>query len=303
MNMKKAVKTLAVTAALAAGLCISAAAVGVTVEGKAVEFTDAVPFVDENNRTQVPLRAVADAMGLEVEWDNDARVATFSKTWTLETSPRTWDVDGDGVKESYQSYVSVDFYPGRTTYDIWVESMELNLESGKLEDQGGGPSPDMDTAPVLKDGRMYAPIRYLAEEFFMDVQWDGASQTVVLTKSMPSQWHWYYSVDPDSKENNVQLLLAGVENMKSARFTALRIARLPDNPGEGFDGQPVTFAPTAGDAIIARAAENGHGPLALLTASYTFDEKGTYEVMADFTYETENGIQKESTLNLEVEVK
>ncbi len=43
--------------------------VTVMVNGVPVEFTDAMPFIDENGRTLVPLRAVADAMNLTVEWN------------------------------------------------------------------------------------------------------------------------------------------------------------------------------------------------------------------------------------------
>ena len=54
-----------------------AAGVSVTVKGKAVEWTDAKPFIDENNRTMVPLRAVGDALGLTVSWEKEAREAIF----------------------------------------------------------------------------------------------------------------------------------------------------------------------------------------------------------------------------------
>ena len=53
----------------------------VTVDGKQVEFTDAKPYVDGNGRTMVPLRPVADAMGIDVEWDSRTRTAVFSETY------------------------------------------------------------------------------------------------------------------------------------------------------------------------------------------------------------------------------
>lgn len=52
--------------------------VRVTVDGSYVEWSDAAPFIDENSRTMVPLRAVAYAMRLDVTWEAYARVATFS---------------------------------------------------------------------------------------------------------------------------------------------------------------------------------------------------------------------------------
>ena len=50
----------------------------VAVNGRDVVWTDAKPFVDENSRTMVPLRAVADAMGLSVRWDAAAKEAVFA---------------------------------------------------------------------------------------------------------------------------------------------------------------------------------------------------------------------------------
>ena len=113
----------------------------VLVNGKAVTWTDAEPFV-ENGRTLVPLRAVADAMGLTVEWDNDAREASFSgggKTIVFPIGSTTARTSGDGIVA-------------------------------------------MDTAAVIRDGRTYAPIRYLAEYFGYTVGWDNDTRTVSLTK-------------------------------------------------------------------------------------------------------------------------
>ena len=116
--------------------------ISVTVGGTAVEWTDAAPFIDANSRTMVPLRAVADAMSLTVNWDGDAREASFS----------------DGSKTIY--------FP-------------IDSTSARTSDGG---AVEMDTAAVIASERTYAPIRYLAEYFGYTVGWDGATQTVSLTK-------------------------------------------------------------------------------------------------------------------------
>lgn len=116
------------------------ASIGVTVNGSAVTWTDAAPFIDANNRTMVPLRAVGDALGLKVEWDNAAREASFS----------------DGSKTLY--------FP--------IDSNTARTNDGK--------SIPMDTAAVIVNSRTYAPVRYLAEFFGHTVTWDNASRTVVI---------------------------------------------------------------------------------------------------------------------------
>lgn len=114
--------------------------VTVTVKGEPVRWTDAVPFIDENSRTMVPLRAVADALGLKVDWDGAKREAVFS----------------DETK-------SITFSIGSTV--------------ARCED---GSTKEMDTAAVIVNDRTYAPVRYLAEYFGYKVDWDGASKTVII---------------------------------------------------------------------------------------------------------------------------
>ena len=53
-------------AACLAPAALAESGISVTVNDKAVSWTDAAPFLDSNNRTLCPLRAVADAMRLSV---------------------------------------------------------------------------------------------------------------------------------------------------------------------------------------------------------------------------------------------
>lgn len=116
-------------------------ALSVTVNGNAVQWTDAEPFIDENGRTMVPLRAVGDALGLTVDWDNTLREATFT----------------NGTKTIY---FPIDSTTARTS---------------------DGQSIQMDTAAVIVNDRTYAPVRYLAEFFGFTVGWDGTTRTVSIT--------------------------------------------------------------------------------------------------------------------------
>ena len=50
----------------------------VTVSGEGVGWPDARPFIDSNDRTLVPLRPVAYALGLQVIWDGANREAVFT---------------------------------------------------------------------------------------------------------------------------------------------------------------------------------------------------------------------------------
>ena len=113
----------------------------VTVNGKAVTWTDAAPFIDENDRTMVPLRAVADAMRLDVNWDENTREASFTGSGKTITFP---------------------------------------IGSATARGSEGEPV-QMDTAAVIVNERTYAPIRYLAEYFGYTVGWDEAARAVTIT--------------------------------------------------------------------------------------------------------------------------
>ena len=59
--------------------------INVSAAGKNIKWVDAQPFIDENGRTQIPVRAVAEAMGAKVDWDNDTNTATVTKDGTTVT--------------------------------------------------------------------------------------------------------------------------------------------------------------------------------------------------------------------------
>lgn len=126
-----------------------------------VVWTDARPFIDANNRTLVPLRAAAEALHLEVKWDNDRREAVFS-----------------GDTPYYNRYVA----------KFQIDSRIITVENYTVDYVHGGETfvsdktIEMDTAAIIVGGRTYAPIRYLADIFGVIVEWDADTDTVTLTR-------------------------------------------------------------------------------------------------------------------------
>ncbi len=57
----------------------------VKADGEKVKFTDANPFIGENNRTQMPIRVLGETLGFEVNWDDTTKTATLSTSGTLIT--------------------------------------------------------------------------------------------------------------------------------------------------------------------------------------------------------------------------
>ena len=124
-----------------------AAELNVTVDGRYVAWTDAKPFIDENDRTLVPLRPIGNALGLEVDWNDDTNTASFT--------------DGETTAE---------FVVGSDQYHAFLNDTDFHVYV------------EMDTTPVIKDSRIYAPARYLAECFHYVVGWHQSTQTVLITK-------------------------------------------------------------------------------------------------------------------------
>ena len=143
--MKKLVSlVLAAVMCIGMGTTAMAADINVTVDGKAVQWTDAKPFI-KDGRTLVPLRPIANAMGLEVNWYGSLNQAYFN--------------DGQNT---------VVFELGQKEYRYY-------------NTKGVDTKYSMDTAAISEGGRTYAPAKYLAQAFGYNVGWDQATQTVKIT--------------------------------------------------------------------------------------------------------------------------
>lgn len=205
--------------------------IGVVIDGKEVVFTSVAPFIDENNRTLAPLRAIGDAMGLTVSWVNEQRKACFTREYSWENSPLYQDSDGDGENDEYLGLESVSFKIGD---NIAIHDVQWYVKgTSPKEDScssGGFSEISMDTAAIIKDSSTYAPIKYLAEAFRYNVGWDNETSTVVL-KYMYSVhelgiqveqvagWEdsqgWMFTVDEESDIQSVDILSVEIEREAS----------------------------------------------------------------------------------------
>ena len=108
---------------------------------------DAAPYVDSNWRTMVPIRALMEAFDAEVVW--------------TEENP-------DVVTINYDAGTEIVMNVGETGYTI------------------NGVEGDMDTVPVNNDGRVYVPIRFVAEGIGFHVlplyNADGLTASVVFQR-------------------------------------------------------------------------------------------------------------------------
>ncbi|GMQ65155.1 copper amine oxidase N-terminal domain-containing protein [Vallitalea maricola] len=80
--MKKVVNLMVVVVMMLTAMMVSTVTaetfVTVKVQGETVDFPDAQPFIDANNRTLVPIRFISEALGGQVSWDGDLQQTTIT---------------------------------------------------------------------------------------------------------------------------------------------------------------------------------------------------------------------------------
>lgn len=97
-----------------------------------VNFTDAQPLIDSNDRTQVPIRAVSEMLDCDVEWISETHTAIITRE------------NGD-------------------TIIIVIGSDTMLVNGNKVK---------MDTAALIKNDRTYIPVRFVAEALGLTVEWE-----------------------------------------------------------------------------------------------------------------------------------
>jgi len=104
-----------------------------------IDAQGTVPVI-RDSRTLLPVRAVFEAMGGTVGWDNDTRIVSL-------------DLDGKRLYLQINNTICMD---------------------------GSGTYYRMDTAPVIINNRTMLPIRAVVEFFDGTVEWDGDTRTVLI---------------------------------------------------------------------------------------------------------------------------
>ena len=139
----------------------AASEISANVDGKAVNFPDAKPFIDSNGRTLIPVRFVTESLGATVEWN--------------------------------EKYQEVKIKKDNVNISIMINDRDI-VVNGRIK--------TMDTKAIIKDGRTFVPIRYVAEELGATVGWDPNTKTVIITTQdsvnvdIPNAAD-FYKINPD----------------------------------------------------------------------------------------------------------
>ncbi|WP_226393672.1 cyclophilin-like fold protein [Ructibacterium gallinarum] len=110
-------------------------------EERSIDNEGTVPII-VNDRTLLPVRAVVEAIGGSVDWDEDSRTVTLTK-------------NEETIKLTIDSEIAL------------LNSEEKNL----------------DTAPTIINNRTMLPIRFIAENFGFNVEWDEQTQEITILQA------------------------------------------------------------------------------------------------------------------------
>ncbi len=143
--MKKLVASLLTAASIftfSAACLADAESPAVYLNGQQMTF-EAAPFM-ENDRTLVPMRAIFEAVKSTIQWDEDTNTVI-------------------GVKEKN----------GETNFvTLQIGSVTAFLNSSPVT---------LDVPPVLVNDRTFVPLRFVVESLGEKVEWDDATQSVLIT--------------------------------------------------------------------------------------------------------------------------
>lgn len=125
--------------------CAAENKIAVTVNNKTVLFTDASPFIDENDRMLVPIKFIAEELGASVEWnDNGIDQTVFIKKNNKDVLLKVGD---------------------RKAYINCVEKI-------------------METKPIIINNRTFVPLRFVGESMGVSVFWSPDTRNVKIVDLM-----------------------------------------------------------------------------------------------------------------------
>lgn len=121
--------------------------INVHLDSKPLTF-DVAPQI-MNGRTMVPMRAIFEALGAGISWDDDTKTVTAVK-------------GADVIKATIGNNI-----------------IDLN-----------GQGKEIDSAPVIKDGRTLVPVRFISESLGYHVRWEDETSTVHITSGEELEVHF-----------------------------------------------------------------------------------------------------------------
>lgn len=143
-------------------------------------FADVPPQI-KDGRTFIPVRFLAESMGLTVTWLADQRVVLATPTdatptGTMPTAARLSGAPPTAAPPSGALPDGPDLLPTLPPGAPADDQIHVRVAERWL---------NPDVPPFIENGRVMVPVRFVAEALGLQVDWDQASATVLLTSPQP----------------------------------------------------------------------------------------------------------------------
>ena len=144
--MKKIIPIiLSLTAVMSTSTALAEENITVMLNGQAMDF-DVAPII-QNDRVLVPMRAIFEELHCSVDYT---------------------DIDGRQIITAKLNE--------NNSIGLVIGSDEMQIHNKKIK---------LDTAPIIVNDRTLVPLRAVSEAFDYDVNWDGDTKTVTISKEIP----------------------------------------------------------------------------------------------------------------------
>lgn len=139
------IKTIAVSILMMGitSVCVLADGINVYLDNNLISFPDAQPKII-NDRTMVPVRGLFEEMGFKIEWNDYSKIATLR---------------GDKLIIAAGE-------------DVLMANRTSNMEKVNIS---------METMPVIREGRLYLPLRTISQVTGKTVDWDADTKSVLIS--------------------------------------------------------------------------------------------------------------------------
>lgn len=140
------------------------------------EIQSDVPLFIENGRTMIPVRLISESLGFDVLFDqnNEGSIIYIRNMQRMKYNPDEFD---DNRLNSIRMVVG---------------NPRIQVSNAKHAKEKTVTS---EVAPVIVDGRTFIPLRVFAENMAVQIDWDDASRTVIVTdqfaKNLVPESEWF----------------------------------------------------------------------------------------------------------------
>ena len=149
---------------------VSAVAIQIKLNGEYIK-SDVEPFL-ENDRVFVPIRIVAENLDCIVNWDGVDRMVTIHRLKYKSNPLSVTQFFGMRIGEKKIIEVKDN-----------LASLLMSQSTKTIDEQTFATftvTKEIDVAPKIVNDRTFVPIRFVTEQFGLNVDWDNENKTVII---------------------------------------------------------------------------------------------------------------------------